>query len=176
MNVGGVPGGRPRAQGSFARSMLGAAARGTGLIAVAVAIGIVLLQYSDDPASRLAGGGGERAADAPVGGSSTSTTVTTAAVRAPSDVTVLVLNASGRNNQARPMSERLGVVGYRTLEPGNASVRSATTVACRAGFEREGAALVAATGLPAETGELGARAGLPAEAERADCVVVIGSG
>ncbi len=166
---------RPRAQGSFARSMFGAAARGTGLIAVAVAIGIVLLQYSDDPAPRLEGGR-EPAANSPVAAPSTSTTSTTAGARAPGEVTVLVLNASGRANQARPMSERLAVVGYKTLEPGNAAVRPETTVSCREGFEREAPALAAATGLPAETGERDAGADLPDEAQDADCIVVIGSG
>lgn len=166
--------GRPRARGSFARSMLGAAARGTGLIALAVAIGIVLLQYSDEGPDRLAGS--REPAGAPLAEPSTSsTTSTTAGPRPPAEVTVLVLNASGRANQARPMSERLGVVGYRTLEPGNAPRRPDTVVLCRAAFEREAPALVAATGLPAEVGELPANSALPGAGE-ADCVVVIGSG
>ncbi|MGH9037667.1 MAG: hypothetical protein ACRD0O_18065, partial [Acidimicrobiia bacterium] len=60
--------------------------------------------------------------------------------------------------------------GYQTLEPGNTAVRPETTVGCRPGFEREAAALVSATGLPAEMADPGEL--LPAEA---DCVVVIGS-
>jgi hypothetical protein len=165
---------RPRARRSFALSMLAAGARGTGLIAIAVAIGVVLLQYSDDTGERRVGGR-EPAGVAPVAQPSTSSTTTTSGVRPPGEVTVLVLNASGRAKQAGPMSERLQVVGYRTLEPGNASVRRESSVLCRAGFEREGTALEAATGLSAQVGELPADSGLPGAGE-ADCVVVIGSG
>jgi len=159
---------RPRSQGSFSRSLVGAAARGTGLVALAVAIGIVLLQYSDDPPDRRSAGRAP-AADAPLAATS-STTTTTAGPRPAAEVRVLVLNASGRKGVAGEMSERLGVVGYQTLEPGDAPVRPETTVGCRAGFEPEAAALVSATGLPAGTADPGEL--LPPEA---DCVVVIGT-
>ena len=167
---------RSRARpGSFALSMLGAAARGTGLIAVAVAIGVVLLQYSDNTGDQLAGERAPRgeAPAAPL--ESTSTTTTTAGPRPPSEMTVLVLNASGRAGQAKAMSDRLAVVGYRTLEPGNADGRVASEVSCRNGLDREAAALVAATGLPAETDELTAESA-PPDAVEADCVVIVGSG
>lgn len=165
---GAEPSGRPRAQGSFSRSLLGAAARGTGLVALAVAIGIVLLQYSDDPTERLSAGRAP-AADAPLAPPS-STTTTTAGPRPAAEVRVLVLNASGRKGVAGEMAERLGVVGYETLEPGNAPVRPETTVGCRPGFEREASALVAATGVPAGTAEPGEL--LP---PGADCLVIIGA-
>ena len=58
-----VPGGpdaprrRPAAStSSFTRSIFGAFARGTGLVAVALAIGIVLLQWSDASTDAAAGG------------------------------------------------------------------------------------------------------------------------
>jgi len=159
---------RPRAQGSFSRSLAGAAARGTGLVALAVAIGIVLLQYSDDPAPDRRAAGRAPAADSPL--AVPSTTTTTAGARPPAEVRVLVLNASGRKGVAGEMAGRLGVVGYKTLEPGNTAVRPETTVGCRPGFEREAAALVSATGVPAKTADPGAL--LPADA---DCVVVIGT-
>lgn len=160
---------RPRAQGSFSRSLAGAAARGTGLVALAVAIGIVLLQYSDDPAPDRRAAGRAPAAEGPLAIPS-STTTTTAGARPPAEVRVLVLNASGRKGVAGEMAGRLGVVGYKTLEPGNTAVRPETTVGCRPGFEQEAAALVSATGVPAKTADPGAL--LPADA---DCVVVIGS-
>ncbi|MGH9042851.1 MAG: LytR C-terminal domain-containing protein [Acidimicrobiia bacterium] len=162
---------RPRAAGSFSRSLLGAAARGTGLVAVAVAIGIVLLQYSDEPTpDRRSAGRAPASEEAPLSASS-STTTTTAGPRAAAEVRVLVLNGAGRQGAARDMAGRLGVVGYQTLEPGDAPARGQSTVGCRAGLEREAAALVSATGLPAEVADPGAL--LP---EEADCVVVIGSG
>ncbi|MDQ3946475.1 MAG: LytR C-terminal domain-containing protein [Actinomycetota bacterium] len=160
---------RRRAQGSFSRSLLDAAARGTGLIALAVAIGIVLLQYSDDPTENRLSAGRAPAVDAPLS-ASTSTTTTTAGARPAAEVRVLVVNASGRKGVAGEMAGRLGVVGYNTLEPANAPVRPQTTVGCRPGFEREAAALLSATGVPAETADPGDL--LPPEA---DCVVVIGS-
>jgi hypothetical protein len=155
-------------------SLVGAAARGTGLIALAVAIGIVLLQYSDHSKDQLS------AAKRPIGVApapveSTTTTTTSTGPRTAAQLSVLVLNASGRANQAHPMAERLKVVGYRILEPGNAPRRPASTVGCRAGFDQEARALVAATGLPAKVESLSpADAALPNVAV-ADCVVIIGS-
>lgn len=172
----GEPRARRVAPGSFLRSFLGAAARGTGLIALAVGIGVVLLQYSDDP------GPDGFAVRSPVAGEQenvpppeSTTTTTTAAVRPPAEVTVLVLNGAGRAGVAGAMSDRLEVVGYPTLEPGNASRRRESSVLCRAGLDREAGALAAATGLAAEVGELSPATGLPGAAG-ADCVVVIGSG
>ena len=185
------PGGRPRrsraVQGSFARSMFEAAVRGTGLIAVAVVIGIVLLQLSDNNAQPLAAGGEAVAVDEdPASGMTTTTaapvtttTVTPAAGAAAEpeaqgkDVTVLVLNGSGRNKQAGPMSERLNAAGYQTLEPGNASLRDESIVLCRPDHADDAGPLAAATGLNASTGTL-EDDDFP-DAGDAGCVVIIGA-
>lgn len=169
---------RPAASdSSFARSILGAFARGTGLIALALVIGIVLLQWSDT-STDAAAGGRPPAAGTPAGPSPTVTTATTAPAgpRPPAQVAVLVLNATGKSNQAKPMADRLAVVGYRTLTPGNAARRTDSAVLCRPGLGREAGALVAATGLPATTGTLdpAAAAGMEGAAQ-ADCVVIMGS-
>ena len=89
---------------------------------------------------------------------------------------VLVLNATGKNAQAKPMSDRLAVVGYRTLTPGTADHRPDSVVLCRPGLEREATALVAADRPPATTRALddAARSGMTG-ASAADCVVVIGA-
>ena len=170
---------RPAAAGaSFTRSFVGAFARGTGLIAVALAIGIVLLQWSDASTDAAAGGRppvvGTPAA--PTESSTTTVTAAPAGPRAPAELTVLVLNASGRNNQAKPMSDRLAVVGYRTLTPGTTARRPDSVVLCKPGLGREATALVAATGLPAtkQTLDAAAAAGLQGAAQ-ADCVVIIGA-
>lgn len=169
---------RSPAGSSFTRSFLGAFARGTGLIAVALALGVVLLQWSDGTTDAAAGGAPPPTGAPVVVEEPTTTTVTTAppGPEAPSEVTVLVLNASGKSGQAAAMSERLSVVGYRTLTPGNATQRPESTALCRPGHDEEGAALVAATGLPATLGILdeAAAAGMEGAAE-ADCVVIIGS-
>ena len=126
--------------------MVEAAARGTGLIVVAVVIGVVLLQLSDDNAQPVSAGG--EAVEVDDDSKAGMTTTTVAPCRRPrppwpwsegpaegdaaaKDVTVLVLNGSGRNKLAGPMAERLDAVGYRTLDPGNASLRDASIVLCR---------------------------------------------
>lgn len=169
---------RPAADGSFTRSFLGAFARGTGLVAVALALGIVLLQWSD-ASTDVAAGGRPPPAGTPVGPPETSTTTATTVPpgpRPPADLAVLVLNGSGKNQQAGPMADRLKVVGYRTLTPGNASRRPDSVVLCRPGLDEEATALVAATGIPATAGVLdeAAAAGMEGAAD-ADCVVVIGA-
>jgi dienelactone hydrolase len=145
---------------------------------VALFIGIVLLQWSDASTDAAAGG-----APPPIGApvaipESTTTTVTTAPAgpRAPAELAVLVLNATGKNAQARPMAERLAVVGYRTLTPGNANRRPDSVVLCRPDLDEEATALVGATGLPATAGILdeSAAAGMEGASE-ADCVVIIGA-
>jgi hypothetical protein len=156
-------------RGSFWRSLLGSAGRGTALIAVAVLIGIVLLQFTDE--------GSDGSAPAPPGplSPSSSTTTTASGPRPPSAVRVAVLNASGRANQAGPISERLAAVGYQTLPPGNASRAGASVVYFRPGYETEARALAAATGLSPLVRPLESAGSLP-EVEGADCVVVIGTG
>jgi dienelactone hydrolase len=158
--------------------MLGAFARGTGLVAVALVIGIVLLQWSD-ASTDAAAGGQAPVLGTPVAPPETSTTTASTAPagpRAPADLAVLVLNATGLSNQAKPMSDRLAVVGYRTLTPGNATRQPDSVVLCRSGLDQEAAALVAATGLPAKTQLLdeAAASGMDGGAQ-ADCVVIIGA-
>ena len=160
---------------SFTRSIVGAFARGTGLVAVALAIGIVLLQWSDT-STDAAAGGQPPVLGTPAAPPETTTTTVPAGPRAPANLAVLVLNATGKSNQAKPMSDRLAVVGYRTLTPGNATRRPDSVVLCRPGLDQEATALVAATGLPATTHTLddAAAAGMEGAAQ-ADCVVIIGS-
>ena len=168
---------RPAGGGSsFTRSIAGAFARGSGLIAMALVLGIVLLQWSD-ASTDVAAGGQVPAVGTPVAPTETTTTTTApAGPKAPAEITVLVLNATGKNQQAKPMTDRLAVVGYKTLTPGNASRRPDSVVLCRPGLDQEATALVAATGLPATTGVLDDTAAAGIEgAPDATCVVIIGS-
>ncbi|HVW32996.1 MAG TPA: LytR C-terminal domain-containing protein [Acidimicrobiia bacterium] len=170
---------RPPPGSSFTRSMLGAFVRGTGLVALALVIGLVLLQWSDGSTDAAAGGitpptGTPVAVTEPPA----TTPSTVAGPRPPADVAVLVLNGTGKNNQAKPMSDRLAVVGYHTLTPGTTAKRADSVVLCRPGLDREATALVAATGLPATTAVLddAARGGFTVtDSAAADCVVVIGA-
>jgi hypothetical protein len=165
----GVPPRRRAVRGSFLRSLLGSAARGTGLIAVAVLIGIVLLQFTDEGSTDAA----SRREERPLAPSPPSTT-TTAGPRQPAAVRVIVLNASGRARQAGPLSDRLAAVGYQVLPPGTVDRAPASVVYFRPGFETEARALAAATGLSPAVRPLSSATALT-EVEGADCVVVIGS-
>jgi LytR cell envelope-related transcriptional attenuator len=163
---------RRAVRGSFWRSFLGSAGRGSALIGVAVLIGIVLLQFTDEGSD---GGTSAPAPRAPLSPGSSSTTTTASGPRPPSAVRVAVLNASGRANQAGPLSERLAAVGYQTLPPGNASRAGPSVVYFRPGYEAEARAVAAATGLSPAVRPLQSAGPLP-EVEGADCVVVIGTG
>ena len=88
-----VPGGpdaprrRPATSASsFTRSIFGAFARGTGLVAVALAIGIVLLQWSD-ASTDAAAGGRPPVVGTPAAPTESSTTTVTAAPAGPMSAT-----------------------------------------------------------------------------------------
>lgn len=185
-NLGGPRRQRP-VPGSFALSMVGAAARGAGLIALAVGIGVVLMWVGDDDGAGAAAGRreattstGRRATTssstpASTSTSSSSTTTTTAvAAVAPSSLKVLVLNGTEKPNQARPLSARLREAGYQTLTPSDAPERSGSVLFCRPAAQGGAAALAAATGLSPSVEALDDDSDLPG-ADEADCVVVIGA-
>lgn len=167
-------GDRPRrraVRGSFLWSLLESAVRGTALIAVAVLLGIVLLQFTDEGSD----GTTRQPAGRSLSPSSSSTTTTATGPRPPAAVRVVVLNASGRARQAGPLSDRLAAVGYQMLPPGTTDRAPQSAVYFRPGFEAEARALAAATGLSPAVRPLAGAPALP-EVEGADCVVVIGSG
>ena len=99
----------------FASSVAFSAARGAGLIALAVIIGIVLLQVIDDGTSGPIGDGNAAAsggtttttAAAEPGASSTTSTTAGAPVKPPAEVAVLVLNGSGRPGAATAQSNTI---------------------------------------------------------------------
>lgn len=109
---------------SFNRSASGALVRGIILVAVAVILGIILLQATDDPIP-LDTAGGDRppaAADA-----TTTTTVaeeeppavtpTTTAPLDPSTITVLVANGAGVGGLAGDVTETVAEAEFETATP-----------------------------------------------------------
>ena len=157
------------------------AARGAGLIAIAVIIGIVLLNAIDDGNSGPVGDGGTTSTTA-IGNATTTTTVaagtappavtTKPAAISPAQVTVLVLNASGRSGVASTLTNTLKAKGYKTLLPNNVSpVRAGTVVDVKAGKTAPCttmAALISGAKVqPMPTP--------PPFVTDADCIVVIGS-
>ncbi|HVM41029.1 MAG TPA: LytR C-terminal domain-containing protein [Acidimicrobiia bacterium] len=173
--IAGVhPRGRTSVPGSFGRSLAAAAARGAGLVAVAVLIGVLLLEATDTT-------GGPAPADTVVVGGGSSTTTTTsdtalpgAAIRPPADVQVLVLNAARLQGAAGEVAQELQAAGYPTLEPANAPTQAETVVFFKPGFEAEAAVMAPKVSENAITDPLPDPSPF-AGTEQADLVVVIGS-
>lgn len=166
----------------FGRSVAFSAARGAALIGLAVIIGIVLLQVIDDGTSGPIGDGGSSASaggttntTAPAGTDSSSTTSTTTAapVKPPAQVSVLVLNGSGRPGAASAQTNALKAKGYQTGTAADAPQRTGNIVYFKPGFDREctavaatidGAPKVEAMPTPPPTGS-----------ENSSCVVILGT-
>lgn len=163
---------RGMADGSFTRSMMAAAARGLGLVAVAVAAGVLLLAVTDDT-----GGGGGVPTEVVASGTTTTTTDglgPDTALRPPSQVQALVLNAARIEGAASEITSTLQAIGHPTLSPGNAPTQEETVIYYKPGFERE------ATQLAPEVSDAALTEPLPdpspfAGTEESDLVVVIGT-
>jgi hypothetical protein len=170
-------------RGDVAKGAGYAAFLGAGLIGVAVIIGIVLLQIGDQDNV------GPSGAATPPKSTSTSTTkpkssttatststgITTPA-RPPNQVHLIVLNGGAPSGEAARTASQLELKGYTNQDKANTwsgHDQSGNTVYCRAGFDREGAALA--------TGVTGAKLTIPypdpapPNTEGTDCVVVVGS-
>ncbi len=174
--------------GDVARGAGYAALLGALLIGVAVVIGIVLLQIGDDNDSGPAGavtGNGKTTTTPAVASTTTTTAGTTGTtptssatpVRPPSSVRLIVLNGGAPSGKAGDMSDSLGVKGYTNRQPANdwtGHEQTGDSVYCRAGFDREGAALAIAVGsgvplhIPYPTPP-------PPFSDSVDCVVVVGA-
>lgn len=170
--------------GEFARGASFAAAKGAGLVGLAVIVGIVLLQVVDDGTSGpvVSAGDGDAAATTtttPSEATTTTTTVPTPA-RPPEEVRVLVLNSGGPSGSAGNMSTALQDIGYvnQPVPASNddAPDRVGNAVMCRDGFESEAEALANVAGQGEEPAEVVPfRDPPPPESDQADCVVLVGS-
>lgn len=149
-----------------------AAGRGLGLVAVAVVLGVVLLQITDDSGAPSPGSD-FAAVEEP-------TTTTTNAIdldtglRPSSQVQVLVLNAARIEGAAGDMTEQLQAIGHPALVPGNAPTQEETIIFYKPGFEREAAALAPEVSETAITEPLPDPSPFPGT-EEADVVVVLGT-
>jgi hypothetical protein len=154
------------------------AARGAALVAVAVIIGIVLLQAIDDGNDGPVGDGGPAstttttASSSSTGSSGSSTTSTTkAAPLPPAQVTVRVLNGSGVAGAAGTMTNTLKAKGYKTLVASDAATRTGTVVYYKAGRQPECTTLSASV----PNSKVQAMPSPVPGGQDADCIVVIGS-
>ena len=155
---GGGPAGGPGGPGGPAGN---AGARGALLLAVAVVLGIVLLQQFDSGIDT----GGQVATDATVPADEEDettttrrvglttvppTTATTAPARAKGDVRVLVANGSGIRGLAATTSTYLRGLGWATLTPVDATSQvDKTAIQFAEGYEAEGREVAANLSLPA---------------------------
>lgn len=181
------PGGR-RSQaggGGFAQSMAFSAARGGGLIALAIVIGLVLLQVIDTSGGGATNGGvtvTTDPADAPDPEPSEPTEPgddpePLPETRPPEEVRVMVLNgADPEEPLAGALTEELRIGGYQTVAPDNTDPRSGTIVLCKEEFAAEAPPLAEFVGDLAVVEPFPETP--PSNAENVgayDCLVVIGS-
>jgi hypothetical protein len=138
---------------------------------LAVIIGIVGLQILDDS--------GGTSVTTPTASESTVATTgptgTTGAVARPVEqVRVRVYNASGVSGQAQAESDKLGALGWNTLEPEDfGSTRTGTVVACRDGFRADGDVL-AVFGVGRGAVAEAYPSNPPEGADEVDCIVILG--
>lgn len=137
--------GRPTAdEPGLERPTGGALMRGVALIAIAVVLGIVLLQATDSaPFDDAADGDGDATTTTSAPGEAPTTTTTAAANRPPGSVTVLVANGSGVSGAATRVSATVTAGGFQTSEPANAESVQRSVSYFAPGFEAEARAVAA---------------------------------
>ena len=182
-------GGRHRAPQSSGGLLANPAVRGGLLIAIAIIIGIVLLQAIDDGSGPIGDGGTTTTTVAPTTTTTAASTTTTkpttsttkkggatgatGAVRPPAQVTALVQNGSGRSGAATTLTNQLRSLGYQTLTPGDAPAQTGNTVYYASGFQKECTTLATVAGGTAAVKPMPSPP--PTGAERASCLIIIGA-
>ncbi len=158
------PGSHAAGDGSFGRSAGIQAGRATGLLVIAVLIGLVLLHRSPGGGGLVASGGATTtnsgdalATDTTVRpttnttarSGSTNNSTTTQPLRAKADIKVLVANGTSTAGLAGTVSTTLRGKGYNTLASTNANLKVASTSAYfQSGYEGDAAVLAGVLGLP----------------------------
>jgi hypothetical protein len=173
--------------GSFARSAGGAGVRGLALLALALLIGVVLLNATDadPPGTTLSArgdsdsgdsgaGADDGGGDAPASSTTTAAPTTTLPARAPKDVKVIVANASEVKGAAGGGRTKLAAAQYNVLAPANASPVAESSVYFVPGYDRDAASIAAALELPA-TSVKPMPAPLPFDTKGAHVAVVLGA-
>ena len=132
-----------------------AGARGAILLAVAVVLGIVLLQAFDtgDPVGQAVTSGDPQdtvPSTVPSNqGTAAATTTTTVATRPPAEVKVLAANGTAIRGLGGRTSDALKALSYNVLSPTDSTKALETTsIQYDAGFENEAKAIATTLGLP----------------------------
>jgi hypothetical protein len=177
------PGTHAADDGSFGRSAGAAMGRGIVLLAIALVIGIVLLNATDDqpPGTDLATGSrsGGSSDDGDTTAPSTTSTApptTLAAARNPAEVKVLVANASTVRGAAGGARTKLLEAKYNVLSPVDAPTKGAeSAVFFTAEYQADAVAVAAALEIPAELVKpLPTPAPVP-DLKKANVLVLLGS-
>jgi hypothetical protein len=160
--------------GAFGRSAGGAAARGAGLLLVAVVLGVVLLR---------AGGGnpyGRSVSTASPPSPLTSTrpptaTTVTVPLRSPADVKIIPANGTSTAGAGTATGNKLRAAGYNILGATNTTKpATASNVFYTAGFEREARVVAQLVGYPDSAVQPMPNPPPVADLRDANLVVVIG--
>jgi len=159
-----------------------AAFLGAGLIAVAVVIGVVLLQIGDQndngPASAAKPKTTTTTTTRPKSSTTKPSTPTkTTPERPPSAVSLIVLNGGAASGKARDMDAYLKTKGYTNQgvpTDWTGHRQTGNAVYCRAGLDREGAKVAALVGNVKQLTVPYPSPGPPSSASH-DCVVVMGA-
>jgi hypothetical protein len=160
--------------GSFGRSAGGAAARGAGLLAIAVVIGILLLRSGGgDPYSRSVRTSANPAPE--VTGQLPTATTVTVPVRSPADVKVLPANGTSTSGAATNTGNRLKSGGYNVLAASNTTnPATGSNVFYNPGFEREARVVAQLLGLPDSAVQPMPTPPPVSDTRGADVIVVVG--
>ncbi len=126
-----------------------AAGRGAALLAVAVVIGIVLLNAADNEPSRQVSAGGDGTTTTRAEATTTlAPTTSTLPPRAPKEVKVLSTNGTDVKGAARKATDVLRAAGFNVLAPVDFGKDvTVSAVYFTAGFEREALAVATSLGL-----------------------------
>jgi LytR cell envelope-related transcriptional attenuator len=179
----------PRGNNSnnLARGAGFAAAKGAGLIGVAILIGVVLLNVVDtDPTPDPDNGSESETTEATTPATEAPTTETTlppedtVAPKTPAELVVFVVNGGAPQGAAGTMADALKVDGYTNQPKGAADwidhSQTGNTVMCRTGLDQEAAALATAVGDGAPVPVEAMVEPPPTGTEPTDdCVVVVGA-
>jgi hypothetical protein len=180
------PGRHAADDGSFGRSAGGAMLRGALLLAVAVILGVALLNRFDtgtDPfAQRLSASGRATTTTTTTAATAPPQTTTTAAaaaarLRAPADVKVLPANGTGVNRFGARVGDELKKSGFNVLSPVDSTTKGVATsvVYSTAGYEADAADVAAKLGLPPTAVQAAAPPVKSTELRGANVIVLAGA-
>jgi LytR cell envelope-related transcriptional attenuator len=177
------PGRHAADDGSFGRSAGGAMLRGALLLAIAVVLGVALLNTFDDGtdpfAQSLVASGATTSTTTTIAAPEATTTTTAAAspLRAPADVKVLPANGTGVNKFGARVGDELKKSGFNVLSPVDSTTKGveASVVYSTAGFEADAIDVAAKLGLPPTVVQAVAPPVKAVELRGANVIVVAGT-